>query len=537
MDLQKGMNKLAAGRKTHRFLLSGLALLGILACASRIWPDGEKGPQHGWWQGNGPVVSHENFPLDCKLCHEGKDWHTLRADFEFDHLAETGFALQGAHMSAQCLRCHNDRGPIEHFASQGCAGCHVDLHEGKQGKACQNCHSQDSWNLLASIRDHAGTRFPLIGAHAGTACRQCHIGIEVGNMAPLDVACESCHGGLEAFVTDPDHGALAWTQDCDGCHQPTTWGGQGFIHSGFPLTGAHAQADCNQCHAGGSYGGTPRNCVDCHQAEYNATTHPDHTAAGFTTDCRSCHNATSWAPTAYTHNSFAITGAHTVLGCNQCHTGGVFAGLPSDCVDCHQGAYNGTTEPPHAAAGYPTGCEGCHNTTNWNEAVLDHSTYALTGAHLQADCSQCHVGGVYAGLPSDCVDCHLAEYNATTNPDHQSLGFSTACEGCHGTTSWLGAVFNHSFPITNGDHGGFACTECHLNIGSNAFSCTHCHEHRESEANSEHQGVSGYVWQSQACFNCHPNGEELLHKAANIQRAGRKRKATGSLRNLLRPKK
>ncbi len=539
MDLQQAMNGRSAGRRVQWFLLSGLVLLGVLACANRIWTDGGKGAQHEWWQGNGPVVSHESFPLDCKLCHEGKDWHSLRADFEFDHLVQTGFALQGAHASAQCLRCHNDRGPVERFSAQGCAGCHVDLHEGKQGKTCQDCHSQNSWNLLASIRDHAATRFPLIGSHAGTACRQCHIGIEVGNMAPLDVACESCHGGLEALVSDPDHAALGWVRGCEDCHRPTTWGGQGFTHSSFPLTGAHAQTACNLCHAGNSYAGTPRGCVDCHQADYDATTNPDHTAAGFPTDCRLCHNATSWIPALFTHNTFALTGSHRLLGCNQCHTGGVFAGLPSDCADCHQSDYDGTTEPPHAAAGFATDCEMCHTTIQWDDAVLDHSTYPLTGAHLAINCSQCHVGGVFGGTPRNCVDCHLSDYQGTTNPDHQAQGFSTACEGCHGTDAWLGATFNHAFPITSGDHNGFACTECHLNIGSNDFSCTHCHEHRQSEADDEHDDVNGYTWDSAACYNCHPDGRDLVIRRPRIERApslGPGRNAGGSLRNLLPPK-
>ncbi|MFT5198463.1 MAG: hypothetical protein ACI87O_001120 [Planctomycetota bacterium] len=468
MDHQQKQHGWFWAGKSQKIVLSVLALLGILACANRAWPEEAAGPQHGWWQGNGPVVSHESFSLDCMLCHTGKDWHTLRADFEFDHLAQTGVALQGAHSEAQCLRCHNDRGPTESFASQGCSGCHVDVHEGKQGKSCQDCHRQEDWILLGSIMDHARTRFPLVGAHAGTACRQCHQGIEVGNMFPLDVACESCHGGLEAQVADPDHTALGWVQACDECHQPTTWGGQGFIHTGLALTGGHAAPDCNQCHVGGAFGGAPRDCVDCHQSEYDATSDPDHIGAGFLTDCRVCHSVAAWVPATFTHSTFAITGAHRLAGCNNCHTGGVFEGLPSDCVDCH-----------------------------------------------------------------------LSEYQSTTNPAHQAQGFSTACDGCHDTNMWEGAVFNHSFPINSGAHNGFDCTECHLSLGSNDISCTHCHEHRQSEADAEHDGVSGYVWLTSACYNCHPNGQDLLHRGPSIKRAPHLRRdqnLTGRLRDLLQPR-
>ncbi len=526
----------------QRALWSALIVFGVLACSSRLWPGEDKGPQHGWWQGNGPVVSHESFPLDCMLCHTGKDWHTMREDFEFDHLAQTGVPLEGAHAAAQCLRCHNDRGSVTSFAAQGCAGCHVDVHEGKQGKACQDCHSQDNWNLLGAIMDHSRTRFPLVGAHAGTACRQCHVGIEVGNMEPLDVACESCHGGLAEHVLDPDHAALGWIQDCSECHRPTTWGGQGFIHTGFPLTGAHAQADCTQCHMGGVFGGPARDCVDCHQPEYDATTNPDHADAGFPTDCRLCHGATSWAPAQFQHNTFALTGSHRLLGCNQCHTGTVFAGLPSNCVDCHQSDYDNTAEPPHMAAGYATSCDDCHNTTAWDDAVLDHSSYPLTGAHVAINCSQCHVGAVFAGLPNNCVDCHLADYQGTTNPNHGAQGFSTACDGCHTTTMWNGAVFNHAFPIDDGDHDGFACTQCHLNIGSNDFSCTHCHDHRESEMDDKHEDENGYVWLTSACYSCHQNGEadDFTFRRPRFRKArslGPGTQRTGTIRDLLPPRK
>ncbi|MEZ6021278.1 MAG: hypothetical protein R3F17_14660 [Planctomycetota bacterium] len=50
----------------------------------------------GWWRGLGPVMPHDSFPADCSLCHLGGDWNTIRADFEFDHTAETGYALEGA---------------------------------------------------------------------------------------------------------------------------------------------------------------------------------------------------------------------------------------------------------------------------------------------------------------------------------------------------------------------------------------------------------------------------------------------------------
>jgi hypothetical protein len=40
------------------------------------------------------------------------------------------------------------------------------------------------------------------------------------------------------------------------------------------------------------------------------------------------------------------------------------------------------------------------------------------------------------------------------------------------------------------------------------FSCLTCHEHNQSEMDDEHDDVPGYVYESTACYGCHPTGEE-----------------------------
>ena len=87
----------------------------------------------------------------------------------------------------------------------------------------------------------------------------------------------------------------------------------------------------------------------------------------------------------------------------------------------------------------------CHdrNDSSWHDADLDHP-YQLVGAHATLDCSSCHSGGVYAGLPSDCVDCHIEDYNATSDPNHSAAGFETACDNCHQQSdpNWLQASYH-----------------------------------------------------------------------------------------------
>jgi hypothetical protein len=202
-------------------LIGVLLWIGVGACRSSERPGDV--PRHGWWSGNGAVVPHESFPGDCGLCHTGKNWLDLDPQFEFDHGTLTGVELHGAHTAARCLRCHNDRGPVETFQVQGCAGCHEDLHQGRLGQDCASCHTEQDWFPVGQLERHSRTRFPLAGAHATTACRRCHVGSEIGVFEPLDSECLSCHRPELARALNPNHAALGFVDNCDRCHRPTSW--------------------------------------------------------------------------------------------------------------------------------------------------------------------------------------------------------------------------------------------------------------------------------------------------------------------------
>ncbi|MFZ0427717.1 MAG: cytochrome c3 family protein, partial [Acidobacteriota bacterium] len=173
--------------------------------------------------------------------------------------------------------------------------------------------------------------------------------------------------------------------------------------------------------------------------------------------------------------------------------------------------FDAATEPNHVEAGFPTGCVTCHGdqATTWEGAEFDHSSFPLQGRHQTAACADCHTNGVYQGLASDCVSCHRREYDQTTDPNHAAAGFPTDCTTCHGTqaTTWEGAQFDHSsFPINSGAHRGLACSDCHLSSNYLQFSCIDCHEHDRASTDRHHREVGGYVYESQACYSCHPNG-------------------------------
>ncbi len=178
---------------------------------------------------------------------------------------------------------------------------------------------------------------------------------------------------------------------------------------------------------------------------------------------------------------------------------------------CHQDDFDRTTNPNHRAAGFPTTCENCHTTEQWPGATVDHNLtrFPLTGAHVGVQCTRCHVNGRFAGTPTDCFSCHQDDYDRAT-PNHRASGFPTTCQNCHGTNQWAGATFNHPFPLS-GPHAGHACTSCHPNQGNfRIFQCTtSCHPRGETDdIHEDDDDARGYVYESNACLRCHPDGRE-----------------------------
>jgi len=277
--------------------------------------------------------------------------------------------------------------------------------------------------------------------------------------------------------------------------------------------GNHLQQECITCHSSGVYQGLPSECVDCHLDDYNATTDPNHALAGFPTTCELCHDPAdpSWDEGQFDH-PFQLEGVHATLDCQACHFNG-FPGTPTTCVGCHEDDYNGATNPDHVAAGFPTSCDSCHGFAdpNWQEADYPHTVWPLLGNHIQQECITCHSSGVYQGLPSECVDCHLDDYNATTDPNHVAAGFPTLCDYCHNAsdTSWDQGNFTHPyFPITSGPHGAADCNDCHINPNNfGIFSCISGGCHPQTQTVNHHDDVPGFVYDSSACYACHPDGQ------------------------------
>jgi hypothetical protein len=222
-----------------------------------------------------------------------------------------------------------------------------------------------------------------------------------------------------------------------------------------------------------------------------------------------------WSPSGqiarHNRTRFPLVGAHAAVGCFRCHPGaqvGNFDRTDTDCLACHQADLATANNPDHAVQGWTHDCQDCHIPTTWTGAGFNHAGFPLTGAHRTTACIQCHAGGVYHGLSTACFSCHQNDYDNTTNPPHALSGFPTTCQNCHNTASWQGATFNHAwFPIQSGHHSGFTCVQCHANPNDySMFACINCHTHDQASTDAQHRRVGGYVYNSTACYTCHPHG-------------------------------
>ncbi len=499
-------------------------------------------------------MAPQDQPLNCIDCHpehRGPQAPLVEmqlADFPHDDL---NFSLRSHQQKVDdqpftCADCHNGEYAIP-FDTANCVNCHYIMDaEFTQSHAlqfsldCTNCH--DGLETIGSAFDHSLFPFQLTGSHTEAACADCHQNVH--NLAGFQSApqdCFSCH------QQDDNHQGLFGT-NCAVCHTPEGWKPAKIDHnfSKFPLEGKHINVDCEQCHAGQVFVGTPQDCFSCHkqvdphQRQLGEKCETCHSVAGwdqvninhslftfpltgahvnvacaschqtftykdtpqdckschqkdephegrFGADCAACHTTDAWKPAKFDHNlaAFKLTGSHTTVACESCHQNGKYRGTPQDCYSCHRNddKHNGQ---------YGTSCVTCHNTSSWKDAVFDHnlSAFKLTGAHVIAACTSCHQNGVFKGAPQDCYSCHRGN-------DKHNGQFGTNCAACHTTSTWKGAAFDHNlsaFKLT-GAHGSVACESCHQSgvFKGTPQDCYSCHRGKD-----KHNGQFGT-----SCASCH----------------------------------
>ena len=332
-------------------------------------------------------------------------------------------------------------------------------------------------------------------------CLECHT--EIANRI---VAAKGLHA---TYKISPGS-----SQECSHCHSDHNgedfplikWDPRAFDHkqTGYALEGKHSGLACNRCHSADkvsavertvikikdlnrTFLGVPESCITCHQDEHKGR---------LGSDCLQCHNFSDWKTTTvrqfdHSKTRYPLTGSHTQVACQKCHTSGPdnkprYLGIPfGQCADCHSDAHHGS---------FTQGCQACHNTSNWKkvsvEAVnerFDHSRtkYPLLGKHAAADCLQCHANGDFKKPLAfqQCMDCH--------KPDPHKGQFAKRptgieCAACHTVDGWKPSKFtvtdhaSSAYPLQGG-HAKAGCAQCHIPNGTDTLfkikfaRCTDCH--------------------------------------------------------------
>lgn len=436
----------------------------------------------------------------CRTCHtehEGRDASGTKLDRnKFDHDA-TNYPLKGGHrrIASRCAACHQP-GVKYRDAPQECVACHRkgDVHKGKLGEKCAECHSVETWKVPKF--DHDKTRFKLEGAHVKTTCRECH---QDQTYRDTPRECIACHKKDDDKNGHRGH----FGTKCADCHGTRDWKDSLFDHdrdAHYPLKGKHFEAKCIACHKAPLYTEKlPSRCVSCHRKDDQERGH----RGGLGEKCESCHNERGWKDAAFDHDrdtDYPLTGKHRQARCESCHQSGVTARdgkarlkAPRECIGCHRKDDN---EKGHKGK-FGEKCETCHATRAWKDVTFRHdrdTKYPLSGKHARTSCVSCHTGQLYKDkAPTECIACHRKDDNEKGHKG--SLG--TQCDSCHNVEGWKVRAFDHNksrFPLL-GSHARVECRKCHE---STAFrdaprDCYGCHQ--KDDVHKRRLGVD--------CETCH----------------------------------
>ncbi len=478
----------------------------------------------------------------CSECHTEKGWKLKKAPsrvlLEHD---KTRFPLKGLHRGVECRYCHPivaGKQVLRGMKFAQCRDCHPDGHIGQMGANqpdCNSCHNNFGFSPVSfSPARHEKTSYPLVGAHAGVPCMDCHrttaalkkkveavkkSGARIHGVRRSLVSfarfewpqnavqrCTTCHKDVHAGQFD-DRVAR---EDCMACHVEQSFHRLRFDHdkdSRFALRGAHKEIDCGLCHTAAKKGAPVRykpmetTCVSCHPDIHYGQ------FARYQVDCSACHSEQAWKPLVqFDHNKppvrFALDGKHAQTACDRCHLNvrltaqaktRLYRPLPLQCQGCHEDHHHGqydafvplkvklTAAKPTVRGGKVSTavpCAYCHNTSNWQKISFDHDAtgFPLTGAHVKTSCDGCHVGGLARKLSHRCEACHKDVHGG-------QLG--VRCERCHNTERWLEARDAlEAHRTTNfrliGGHAAVPCEECHGNVRDRTFrrvpsACEQCH--------------------------------------------------------------
>lgn len=327
-------------------------------------------------------------------------------------------------------------------------------------------------------------------------CSSCHKLFDKEGQRDL---CLDCHEDVAGDVEQQKgfHGLRAEVQDdqCSSCH--TEHEGRDavivildentFDHrfTDFDLEGAHADAECSDCHSPDlKHRETSAECVDCH---FEDQPHEEVMGA----ECGSCHQPTEWLDAKFDHGTtdYPLLGKHLETACLDCHEDRTFPKPLTECVDCHaeDDAHDGRTG---------NDCGSCHNPSDWSDSSFDHARdtdFDLLGRHAELTCGDCHSENPFEDeMDKSCVSCHLED-------DEHDAHRGDQCDTCHSSSAWSEPFFDHGRDTEYrllGGHREVACNDCHVEpifeVELNT-TCDSCH--LDDDVHEQSLGTQ--------CENCH----------------------------------
>lgn len=258
---------------------------------------------------------------------------------------------------------------------------------------------------------------------------------------------------------------------------------------------ADFEKDCQQCHQPLSSNQTDL-CSSCHSniADQRASKSGMHGRIDPTIRCADCHpehKGRSFDPVAFAVSRFdhnltrlPLTGAHTALDCERCHTNADYQLTYQGCGGCH-------SEPRAHKGMYAISCEECHTDLTWKPAVItgqpfDHSQISFTLTRhtgLRADqevlCSDCHTSADGKVDLQSCISCH-AEIGAAFIANHQQT-MGPNCLQCHDGNDRMSGFDHQTIFSLDGQHSQLECVTCHQDFifKGNSSECSACHQDPE----------------------------------------------------------
>lgn len=325
-----------------------------------------------------------------------------------------------------------------------------------------------------------------------------------------------------------------------------------FQSSPGPLAAPHARAipgnfiwSCQKCHADE---GLEAGCLSCHteiqeqydrDAGYHAqlrqtsadsceVCHPDHGGAEFPLVSELSWQGTDSNTFTHPHVDFTLTGQHTELTCDQCHTekfhepvvlaefpdqvrSTTLLGLSQECIHCH--------EDIHKSGEQTRTCSKCHSQDAFKPApFFNHDEYfVLEGRHAKAACTACHQQDVepvqvdgqrpptFGPVKGKrCADCH-------DHPHRFEWDADKGCTACHKGADDTWSMGQCGVSIESHGRFGFDLTGAHALV-----ECAQCHspELGSYEARFPNPAGAQYHRRAAQCQGCHqdPHDRQFTQK-------------------------